>query len=176
MIIISHDEVPETTEESTGDSEEEAEETEEDEAEEEVEESEEDESEEEVVEETTGKPKVEVYETTVEALPAGEDALETILAEANGAPVILDFQYDDCVPCQDIAPDFEAIKDKYPDAIFRKVDIFEHKDMLADYGVQATPTFKMFVNGELSGSIEGLADFANLDQAVSDMVEEYNTT
>ena len=167
MIIISHDEVPETAEESTGDSEEEAEE---DEAEEEVEETEE------VVEETTEKPKVEVYETTVEALPAGEDALETILAEANGAPVILDFQYDDCVPCQDIAPDFEAIKDKYPDAIFRKVDIFEHKDMLADYGVQATPTFKMFVNGELSGSIEGLADFANLDQAVSDMVEEYNTT
>lgn len=167
MIIISHDEVPETAEESTGDSEEVAEE---DEAEEEVEETEE------VVEETTEKPKVEVYETTVEALPAGEDALETILAEANGAPVILDFQYDDCVPCQDIAPDFEAIKDKYPDAIFRKVDIFEHKDMLADYGVQATPTFKMFVNGELSGSIEGLADFANLDQAVSDMVEEYNTT
>lgn len=167
MIIISHDEVPETAEESTGDSEEVAEEGE---AEEEVEETEE------VVEETTEKPKVEVYETTVEALPAGEDALETILAEANGAPVILDFQYDDCVPCQDIAPDFEAIKDKYPDAIFRKVDIFEHKDMLADYGVQATPTFKMFVNGELSGSIEGLADFANLDQAVSDMVEEYNTT
>jgi len=167
VIIISHDEVPETAEESTGDSEEVAEE---DEAEEEVEETEE------VVEETTEKPKVEVYETTVEALPAGEDALETILAEANGAPVILDFQYDDCVPCQDIAPDFEAIKDKYPDAIFRKVDIFEHKDMLADYGVQATPTFKMFVNGELSGSIEGLADFANLDQAVSDMVEEYNTT
>ena len=167
MIIISHDEVPETAEESTGDSEEVAEE---DEAEEEVEETEE------VVEETTEKPKVEVYETTVEALPAGEDALETILAEANGAPVILDFQYDDCMPCQDIAPDFEAIKDKYPDAIFRKVDIFEHKDMLADYGVQATPTFKMFVNGELSGSIEGLADFANLDQAVSDMVEEYNTT
>ena len=164
MIIIAHDEVPETTEESTDDTEEVVEETVEDEAEEEV------------VEETTEKPKVEVYETTVEALPEGDDALETVLAEAAGAPVILDFQYDDCQPCQDIAPDFEAIKDKYPDAIFRKVDIFEHRDMLADYGVQATPTFKMFVNGELSGSIEGLADFANLDQAVADMIEEYNTT
>lgn len=164
MIVIAHDEVPETTEESTEDTEEVVEETVEDEVEEEV------------VEETTEKPKVEVYETTVESLPAGDDALETILAEADGAPVILDFQYDDCSPCQDIAPDFEAIKDKYPDAIFRKVDIFEHRDMLADYGVQATPTFKMFVNGELAGSIEGLADFANLDQAVADMIEEYNTT
>ena len=80
---------------------------------------------------TTEKEEVVVYETTVEELPHDTaDPLADILAEADGRPVILDFQYDGCPPCQDIAPAFEQLKDSNPDALFRKVDVMEHMQML----------------------------------------------
>jgi len=44
------------------------------------------------------KPKVEVYDTTVDEMSPG-DSLEDILLEADGRPLILDFQYDSCPPC-----------------------------------------------------------------------------
>ena len=53
------------------------------------------------------KPKVEVYETTVETLGADPFALTTLVQKAKGKPVILDFQYDECGHCQEIAPEYE---------------------------------------------------------------------
>ena len=62
-----------------------------------------------------------VYQTTVPEPPAltaeEEDAcagdvrcvLNKLLDMAEGRPLVLDFQYDACSPCQDIAPEFEAI-------------------------------------------------------------------
>ena len=99
-------------------------------------------------EEEKPKPVVEVYDTMVEDLEEG--GLEEILAQADGKPVILDFQYDGCSPCQEIAPAFENLMINNSDsAIFRKVDIFQHKDMLAELGVKSLPTFKMWVDGKL---------------------------
>ena len=106
------------------------------------------ESDEEEEEEEKPKPVVEVYDTMVEDLEEG--GLEEILAQADGKPVILDFQYDGCSPCQEIAPAFENLMINNSDsAIFRKVDIFQHKDMLAELGVKSLPTFKMWVDGKL---------------------------
>jgi hypothetical protein len=53
------------------------------------------------------KPKVEVYKTTVETLGADPFALTTLVQRANGKPVVLDFQYDECGHCQEIAPEYE---------------------------------------------------------------------
>ena len=136
---------------------------------------EEDVEEEVVEEEATVKKEVTVYETTVEALPSDENALAQILEEADGRPIILDFQYDACAPCQEIAPEFEAIMQKYPDAIFRNVDIFEHRELLTELGVKATPTFKLWVNGEFSDTLEGASGFEDLDTLVGDLITEYET-
>ena len=88
-------------------------------------------------------------------LPAGDNILEEIIAQANGAPIVLDFQYDACAPCQEIAPEFEALKDDYPEVFFYKVDIFEHRDLLTELEVQAIPTFKVWYAGELESTFEG---------------------
>ena len=105
-------------------------------------------------EEEKPKPVVEVYDTMVEDLEEG--GLEEILAQADGKPVILDFQYDGCSPCQEIAPAFENLMINNSDsAIFRKVDIFQHKDMLAELGVKSLPTFKMWVDGKLFSTTVG---------------------
>ena len=130
--------------------------------------------EEEVEEETTStKKEVVVYETAVEELEAGEDALAQLLSDANGRPVILDFQYDACAPCQEIAPEFEAIMEKYPDAVFKNVDIYQHRDLLMELGVTATPTFKLWVNGEFDSTLAGASGFEELDGLVGTLVEEY---
>lgn len=82
------------------------------------------------------KKKVEVYKTTVEKMSPDPEALETLVMAANGKPVILDFQYDACGYCQEIAPAFEDLMKAHsgtpedPLAFFRKVDIFEHRERL----------------------------------------------
>jgi hypothetical protein len=64
---------------------------------------------------------------------------------------------------------------KYPDAIFRNVDIFEHRELLSELGVKATPTFKLWVNGEFSTTLEGASGFEDLDKTVGTLVTEYTT-
>ena len=62
-----------------------------------------------VPEETTEEPVI-PYDTTVVEIDANDpNSIENLLAEAEGKPVILDFQYDSCQPCQDIAPAFEKL-------------------------------------------------------------------
>ena len=102
------------------------------------------------------KPVVEVYETAVPEMPVGRTALEDILFDAAGKVVILDFQYDACNPCQEIAPAFEALMEANPDAIFKKVDIFKHRDLLEELEITQTPTFKVWVNGEMHDTIKGI--------------------
>ena len=45
------------------------------------------------------KKKVEVYKTTVETMGSDPFALTKLVQQANGKPVILDFQYDECGHC-----------------------------------------------------------------------------
>jgi len=107
----------------------------------------------------------------VPVLPAGDNILAEIIAQANGAPIVLDFQYDACAPCQEIAPEFETLKDDYPEVFFYKVDIFEHRDLLMELKVQAIPTFKVWYAGELESTFEGKNDFENLTNEVDTLNE-----
>ena len=90
-----------------------------------------------------------VYPTTVESLPPSPTALEELIGNSDGTPIVLDFQYDACNPCQRIAPDFEALMEANPNVIFRHVNIYDHRDLLEELGVIEIPTFKIFVNEEL---------------------------
>jgi len=123
---------------------------------------------------TPTKPKVEVYETTVETLEPNQTLAE-IIESAEGKPLILDFQYDSCPPCQRIAPAFEQLMEDNPEAVFYKVDIMEYRALLGELGVRALPTFKVWVNGELSNTIEGEA-IEDLSQAIEDAKANYFET
>ena len=77
------------------------------------------------------KKVVGVYKTQVETMEEGSDALGKLLEKAGGRPLVLDFQYDECGHCQDIAPRFEELMLMYkgeegeePEVMFYKVDIF----------------------------------------------------
>ena len=46
-----------------------------------------------------------------------------------------------------------------PKAFFRKVNIYEHRDRLKQWGISKFPTFKVFVLGHESAHIEGKDGF-----------------
>jgi hypothetical protein len=46
-----------------------------------------------------------------------------------------------------------------PKAYFRKVNIFEHRDRLKQWGISRFPTFKVYVLGEEVAHIEGKEEF-----------------
>lgn len=51
-----------------------------------------------------------------------------------------------CGPCQRIAPHFEMLPNKYPKAIFLKVDVDKCQDTASSQGVSAMPTFIFYRN------------------------------
>lgn len=113
------------------------------------------------------KKKIEVYKTTVETMGEDPFALTNLVAAAKGKPVILDFQYDECGHCQEIAPEYEQMMfdnagtSENPLAYFRKVDIFQHRERLADWGIKRFPTFKVFALGHEISHLEGKDAFHN---------------
>lgn len=64
----------------------------------------------------------------------------------DGIPTVIDFYATWCGPCKEIAPVYEALKEKYGDKVnFLTVDIDEQPDIANDYNINAVPTF-VFLN------------------------------
>ena len=108
------------------------------------------------------KKAVEVYKTQVETMDGDASALDKLLEKAGGRPLVLDFQYDECGHCQEIAPRFEELMLSYkgeegeePDVMFYKVNIFEHRDRLQEWGITRFPTFQIYVLGKFESQLEG---------------------
>ena len=109
-------------------------------------------------------------------------ALDKLLEKAAGRPLVLDFQYDACGHCQEIAPAFEQIMFDYqgedaenPDVMFYKVDIYQHKERLAEWGIKKFPTFQIYVKGEKMAQLEGKDKLLNheLELTIDDAVLAY---
>ena len=56
---------------------------------------------------------------------------------------------------------------------FYNVDIFKHRDLLSDLGVTGTPTFKLWVNGELVDSVVS-TEIGDVEAAVTAAIEQYD--
>ena len=61
--------------------------------------------------------------------------------------VVIDFTATWCGPCKMISPKFQELETKYPNCIFRKVDVDESQEISEQCSISAMPTFHLYKNG-----------------------------
>ncbi|MBF0625948.1 MAG: thioredoxin [Magnetococcales bacterium] len=71
-----------------------------------------------------------------------KDNFEGIIAD-HGL-VIIDFWAAWCGPCQAFGPIFEQVSERFPDAVFAKVNTDQERELAGTFGIQSIPTLMIF--------------------------------
>ena len=96
------------------------------------------------------------------------DSFDIAVLAADG-PAVVEFMSYGCSHCRTIEPILEQVAKKLAtsERIFR-VNVGVDQDLAREYGVEGTPTFVMFLNGQEMGRSEGPnPSFASLMGAVT---------
>ena len=81
---------------------------------------------------------------------------EAVLEESKSRPVVVDFWADWCGPCRVLSPIIEAVAGEFgEDVLLAKLDTDRNPRTSAAYGIQAIPSVKAFVDGEVANEFAG---------------------
>ncbi len=85
-----------------------------------------------------------------------ETFAEAVIEESNNRPVVVDFWAEWCGPCRVLSPIIEAVAAEFgDDVLLAKLDTDRNPQTSATYGIQAIPSVKAFVDGEVANEFAG---------------------
>jgi len=94
------------------------------------------------------------------------EEVERIMSEQTPGAVI-DFWSPTCGPCMAMAPDFEHVAREFvdePDLKFYKVNVSEHPELAAPFGIRSVPTLMFVRRGKIADAIVGRVPAERLGQ------------
>ncbi|XP_057674980.1 thioredoxin-like protein 1 isoform X1 [Corythoichthys intestinalis] len=92
------------------------------------------------------------------------------LAAAGSRLTVVKFTMAGCQPCIRIAPAFNMLSNKYPQAVFLEVDVHVCPATKAANNISATPTFLFFRNRERLEQYQGV-DAVGLEEKIKQLTE-----
>lgn len=82
-------------------------------------------------------------------------------------PVLVDFYAQWCNPCKMMAPILEELAKKYDGKVkIGKCDIDEEDGLARKYRVMNIPNMKIFVKGEVAGTVVGAVEKEELEEEI----------
>ncbi len=82
-------------------------------------------------------------------------------------PVLVDFYAQWCNPCKMMAPILEELAEQYDGKIkIGKCDIDEEDGLARKYRVMNIPNMKIFVKGEVAGTVVGAVEKEELEEEI----------
>ncbi|MBO4813680.1 MAG: thioredoxin family protein [Muribaculaceae bacterium] len=97
------------------------------------------------------------------SVEAASTETETPVADAK--LTVIDFYATWCGPCKAMAPIVEKMKKKYPNVVFKKVDIDQDQELAMQYQVDAVPTF-VFKTDKGEERMVGACSEAEFEEAI----------
>lgn len=97
----------------------------------------------------------------------------------NNGLVLVDFWAEWCGPCRMFAPTYEDVSERYPDAVFGKVNTEMQRELAQMFGIRSIPTLMIFRDQIIIFSQPGALPSSALEDVVQkaqaldmDMVRE----
>lgn len=85
-----------------------------------------------------------------------QDFQQKVLEGSKSAPVLVDFWAEWCGPCRVLKPMLEKLADEYGGQFqLAKLNVDEHQQLAAEFGVRGIPNVKAFVDGQLVDEFTG---------------------
>jgi thioredoxin 1 len=86
-------------------------------------------------------------------------------------PVLVDFTATWCPPCRILAPVLDSLASEYKGRMkFAKLNVDDHQQTAAEYGIRATPTLLVFKEGRVVKQIVGAVPRTKLEEALRPLV------